>query len=173
MRPNKLLKWTLIVGIILLYIGLNVTYGAEVQKDKWTVTALGSDSTAMVRLGFLGTRTEIGFEGGWLDGLEPDSEEGWLSGFYGKYNLIDDAPLKVGSWEIETDWYIGVRGGLLWPEGEGVDAYGGAMTGLAFGDDVQQIGAEFQYDLTSDLWQQFADREETWAIVGFAERRIK
>ncbi len=154
-------------------VTMSDTTTVETGKLGWAITGLGSDENALVRVGLLGERTEVGLEGGWLDGLTPDSEEGWLGGFYGKYNLIDNAPLQIGTWQIETDWYIGVRGGVLFPEGEGVDAYGGAMTGLAFGDDTQQIGAEFQYDLTSKLWQQFADREDTWTVVGFVALKFQ
>ena len=174
MRPNKLLKWTLIVGIVLLYVGLNVTFGEEVQKDKVSVTAVGNDDLLSLRFGarpWQG-RTEIGAFGIWLDGLKEGETEAYGLGAYATYDVVQNADFTVLSYTVPATFYVGGQMGFLHREDSDEDATSSLLTGVSFGDEKIRIGFEYQYLLDESLWKEFGVVDDKGRILFSLARRF-
>lgn len=167
----KTLWWVTVLLMVCPVFGQGLP---EMAAPSWAVQPLaGEDMVSLRLLRDGGGRTRVGPEVTWLDGVEGD-RQAWCFGFAGLYHLVDQAPLTIGSWEVPATWYVGVRGGVLVPEGGDPDATIALMTGLTLGsDEALAIGVEVQYALTERFWSPLGDVGDDTRVVGHASWRFR
>ncbi|MFA5377654.1 MAG: hypothetical protein WC455_18025 [Dehalococcoidia bacterium] len=150
------------------------SYGEEVQKDGWTVTAVGSDDLLSMRIGTRpwAGRTEIGGFGIWLDGLKEGEDEAYGGGAYATYDVVQDANFTVLKYNVPATIYVGGQMGFLHREDSDEDATAALMTGVSFGDEKIRIGVEAQYLLSQDTWKEFGVIEDQGRLLLTLSRRF-
>lgn len=151
---------------------------------QYSATLFGSDNLMGARLELLGQRTGWGPEFLWQDGLSPGDAQAWGIGGFARYDLMKEQTLQVLNVAIPTTVYVGVRAGVLYSEdGQMVsetgnvstdrwDAQAGLVLGTVFGDSRNQIGFEAWAAATPKLWEEFADKQDSYGVVVTLTRRF-
>jgi hypothetical protein len=155
---------------------------AEDSLASFLGRAVGNDNVLKLEMGFRpGTgedRVEAGLYGEANDGMDDSDKRGVGAGFYGQYDLVKDAPFKVLSFEVPVTWSAGASLGFLKGQTASWDITSSLFTGVTFGIQKTakyqiELGARGQYNLTKNLWKEFADLPDEAAVlasIGFRYR---
>jgi len=142
------MKRATFVAVILL-MTIATVFGAEpipITTGQWVGTAAGSSDLLSLGGGYrpAGGRTEFGLFAEWVDGLAEGGQEGYGGGLYASYDLVQEAPFTILSFQVPVTWSVGGQlGALHMPEVNDEDAIANLTTGLSFGDETIRIGIAY------------------------------
>lgn len=186
-RARNLLKGQIMrIAVCFLVVIMSMVLCSTVYgQGTWSLQPGIGDGFAFTRTGYTPDatpRVTVGFEGLFVNDLE-DKGQGYGPGFFGRYDLVQDADFELLGLKAPVTWYVGVYGDVLFRESwKSIKPLPGLMTGLYFGkgtltaDDLSagkrwaaSFGVEEQYLATSDLWAKFADVDRTFQTVVFVQ----
>lgn len=170
----------LLVGLWLASPAAADAGSVPLDPARWAVNGLGNDETFCLRVGYRATtRTEIGVEGLWADGIGDARDEAFGAGIYAKYDVIQDAKFKVLSYEVDTTVYAGTKAGALFPidadtDGTNIDATAALIAGVEFGGEQIRLGMEAQLYAPNEWlgWQEFSQLDDSARVLVHAAYRF-
>lgn len=149
----------LLVALLLLGVGA-LGVQAEDFKPHWLLEFSGNlDTFGLSALYAPAERVRIGPEFTYDDGVNPEQTEAYGVRAVGQYYGLYGVPMQLWTFEVPTDWFVGVGIGAQWAGSWKADNVADLRTGFEFGAGPVKLGVLYRYNLPEWAWEGLENAE--------------